>query len=228
MLVKICGVTTYDDARLCLDAGADWLGLNLVAGPRRITESAALNVARQLGASPPVVVLVHACDVLSAPFRATTLRQAGCARLQLYGQPSVKETAGLRAAGFELIYVHSVAAESTALDFPMTASPAAQPDYILFDASVPGKLGGTGVCADWQAANWLASSIRATRGPKIILAGGLRPDNVAQAIAAVRPDGVDVSSGVEQSPGRKDRDLVGHFVAAARAAFAAIKRNASD
>lgn len=216
MLVKICGVTSYDDARMCLSAGADWIGLNLVGGPRQIDQAAALAIARQLGASPPVAVLVKARDLLHAPAQAEALLLAGCTRLQAYGELDAAQVASLRAAGFSLIHVLSASAESCPSELPLAAAFQGQPDFVLFDAAVPGKLGGTGITADWQVVRRLTQSIRAAGGPKVMLAGGLRPENVAQAIAAVRPEGVDVSSGVEQTPGRKDPDLVRRFVEAAR------------
>jgi phosphoribosylanthranilate isomerase len=91
------------------------------------------------------------------------------------------------------------------------------PDAVLIDADAQGEFGGTGRVADW---NRIAEERDLVGGVRLILSGGLTPANVAESIAAVQPDGVDVASGVESAPGRKDAALIQQFVAAARYAFA--------
>jgi phosphoribosylanthranilate isomerase len=92
-------------------------------------------------------------------------------------------------------------------------------DAVVLDARVPGRLGGTGTTFDWAAVRGPLERARARGSARLVVAGGLTPDNVGDAVRAVRPFGVDVAGGVERAPGRKDPELVRRFVAAARAAL---------
>jgi phosphoribosylanthranilate isomerase len=208
--IKICGVTTPEDARLAADAGADAVGLNFFPkSPRFVTPAQAAAIVRALPAfTAPVGVFVE-----------MPLRQACAIAYQL----------GLRA-----IQTHD-STPSTEDPFPFARIPAFRvkdlvtleairecvsraqaigrpPAAILVDAFVEEQMGGTGCRAPWEL---LAGF---DPGVPLILAGGLTPENVVEAIALVRPWGVDVASGVESAPGRKDAEKVRRFVKIAREA----------
>lgn len=200
MIVKICGITTVDDALCAADAGADWIGLNFwPRSPRCVTHDAARAIGGAVGARVRKVgVFVNASrDAIDA-----TVAAAGLDLVQLHGDepPELVRAFGDRA-------IKAVRLRG--------ATPIARyaPALLLLDGDAPG-FGGGGVPLDWLMAADLAARHR------LILAGGLTPDNVAEAIRTVRPVGVDVASGVESSPGVKDAARVRAFVAAARQALA--------
>lgn len=200
--VKICGITSVADARAALEAGADALGFVFYeASPRHVT----LETAREIiAALPPfaarVGVFVNPAEDL--------VRQAlacGLDTLQFHGEepPEFCGRFGIRAIkGFRL---QDDVALLTCMDykgFPW-----------LLDSFVPGQPGGTGAVFNWELA------VKAKKSnPTIILAGGLTPANVAEAVRKVRPYAVDVSSGVESAPGKKDLAKLRAFIAAAKVA----------
>jgi len=201
--VKICGITRPEDALAAADAGADAIGLVFAESPRRVTPEQARDV---LAALPPLVTPV-ALFVNEAPERIrATCGTLGIGTVQLHGDEAPDLARQL--AGLCVIKAFHIGEEAD-LD-ALRGYPAAA--YLL-DAKAAGKRGGTGVLLDWTLA------AQATALGRIILAGGLRPENVAEAIRRVGPYGVDVSSGVEAEPGRKDPAKVHAFVAAARAAL---------
>ena len=206
MLVKICGITSERDAGAAVCAGADWIGLNLVGGPRRIDPSRARAILSALAEPASAVVLVRIESNL--PHRALAeLHAAGARRLQLYGDVSPDVVAEIRSAGWSVVTVHHVTdADSLgAVDvFVGGCQEGAGPEFVLLDAKAPGKLGGTGVPVDWQMLACEREAGRFDGWPPIILAGGLNPENIARAVELVQPAGVDVSSGVELEPGKKD------------------------
>jgi phosphoribosylanthranilate isomerase len=220
MIVKICGITTLDDARFAIDAGADWIGLNLVSGPRRIELPAALTILNGLRDPAHVVGLVTVQNGILEDSIAAALWDHDVHRLQLYGQVTPQAIDSLQKAGFETIFVQPVADEHSleVLDAFLAVCGDAHPDYLLFDAAVEGQYGGTGQRANWEAMARVRACGRYAHWPPVILAGGLTPDNVAEAIRFVAPVGVDVSSGVESARRRKDPEKVRRFIAAARAA----------
>jgi phosphoribosylanthranilate isomerase len=200
-VVKICGITSPDDARRAVDAGADAVGVNLWPGSKRFVDDAA---ARAIVAAVPPSVLTFGVFVNAPPAEvARRLDALGLARAQLHGDEAPDAFAALPAE--RLVRVVRVRAEP---DF--AAAHAWGVPLFMYDAHVAGY-GGGGVTAPWPLVARLA------RRP-FLLAGGLTPDNVAAAIAAVRPDGVDVASGVESAPGRKDAARLRLFIDAARAA----------
>lgn len=218
MIVKICGITNADDARLALEAGADWIGLNLVAGPRRITIEIATEIAASIDAPASAVALVLLDDNRLDATTAGELTAAGIRRLQLYGDVSPESVRTLADRGFESIAVFHVAGSASIdkiNDFLENCG-AAPPAYVLLDAAVPGQLGGTGRQADWNAIATARAEGRLDRWPPIILAGGLTPENVAEAISRIAPHGIDASSGVESAPGRKDQAKLQSLIAAAK------------
>jgi len=215
--VKICGIITKADARLALDCGADWIGVNLVGGPRQIGLEAALTIAEAVDHPRRVVALLH--DESTKRWRDSlhALAAAGIGGVQCYGECADEISQEARRAGLLGILVGHVLEPDGGRVWSELADRcrAAKADYALLDAADASRLGGTGRRLDWSG---MSDKLRTWRSslPPVILAGGLTPDNVSDATARCTPDGVDVSSGVEQAPGRKDPTLVRAFVSAAR------------
>ena len=201
LLVKICGVTRPDDAAQAVAAGADAIGVNLWPGSRRHVDEAAARAV--LAAVPASVVKVGVFVNAPADEVAARLRDLGLDRAQLHGDERAMDYARLDPA--RIIRVVRVEDEAS-----FAAAAAWRPGLWLYDAFVEG-FGGGGRLAPW------ALVARHARRP-FLLAGGLTPENVAAAVTTTRPDGVDVASGVESAPGRKDAARVAAFIAAARAA----------
>ena len=202
--VKICGITNLRDALLAAEAGADALGFNFWQGsPRFIEPAMAKRIIVEL---PPLVTLVG-LFVNESPGRVKRVaKQTGFSTVQLHGDESPKEVKALAAAGLTVIKAVTVGGDFRAAD--LRAFGAA--DAFLLDAQVKGLWGGTGRRFDWAKAR------AARRSGQIILAGGLTPENVARAIRAAQPYAVDVSSGVERRPGRKDPEKVRRFISRAK------------
>ncbi len=202
LLIKICGVTTADDAAMAAAAGADAIGINFWPGSKRYVEPAA---APALLAAVPPGVLKVGVFVNAAPAEvARCLETLALDRVQLHGDEPAAAFAGWDVA--RLMRAVRVRDAST---FETEAGWA--PGLWVYDAHVEGY-GGGGVPAPWDLI------ARHARRP-FLLAGGLAPDNVAAAVAATRPDGVDVSSGVEGAPRRKDPGKVAAINDAARGAI---------
>ncbi|MET0388989.1 MAG: phosphoribosylanthranilate isomerase [Polyangiales bacterium] len=200
--VKICGVTSVADAQLCIDAGADALGLNFVpSSPRCLSLPAAAAIMAVMPAHVlSVGVFVDADAGQLRDFKATL--GLGC--LQLHGDEPPELLAEFLPHAYKALRVRGADVEAEAARYPG--------EYLLLDAYVPGVHGGSGARFDWT----LALSLAQRR--KLTLAGGLRPDNVADAVRSVQPFCVDVASGVESSPGKKDPALVRAFIQAAKSA----------
>lgn len=197
MFVKICGITSEDDALFAVAMGADALGFVFAPSPRQMAPQQVYDITRRL----PPEILTFGVFRDELPDRVIdTVSRAGLKGAQLHGH----ETPGMVAeVGEQVRYViKAVAAGSPdarrARDFAT--------DLILVDAPTP----GSGQVFDWGLLG------EVPEGPRLILAGGLDPDNVASAVQRVRPWGVDVSSGVERSPGRKDPLKVKYFIERAR------------
>jgi phosphoribosylanthranilate isomerase len=199
--VKVCGVTSVAQAEACVEAGADLLGVNFVpASPRRVDEQVAASIARAIRGRCELVGVV--ADQGADELRALRDR-VGLDWLQLHGDEPAEMVSALAPYAFKAVRVGSAADVLAARDFPGS--------LLLIDARVEGTLGGSGVRVEPR---WVVDLARAR---PVLLAGGLRPENVAEAVALVRPWGVDVASGVEVAPGVKDIARVAAFVAAARA-----------
>ena len=200
--VKICGITSVEDAAAAVDAGADALGLIFVAGtPRCVAPDAAAGI---LEAVPPLVATVGV--FLDHPL-AELLRIVAALRLhavQLHGQEPAAYSRRIPVPVIRALRVRDAASLHPLETYPAHA--------FLLDAYVEGLPGGTGTPISWDLA------LRAKGGKPVILSGGLRPETVAQAVRLVRPYGVDVSSGVEASPGRKDHRKVREFIVNVRQA----------
>lgn len=198
-LVKICGLTNQADAEWAAECGADALGFVLhPASPRFVTPEAAASIATRLGPFTLTVAVFGevAAGVNLAAFAA--VQGVGAVRVQ--GRRRI-ETLRLR-AGMEPPSEDLLRAQEA--------------DAILLDAYDPSAYGGTGHRVDWD---WAAAFVRHSERP-VVLAGGLDPDNVADAIRHVRPYAVDVASGVEGSPGHKDRAKVRDFILSVRSTSA--------
>ena len=206
--IKICGITNLDDAEQALAAGAWAIGLIFWArSPRRCEPDAAVQIATELRRRVQVVgVFVNATlDELAATADAVSLTA-----VQLHGDegPSFCAEAARR-TGCKVIKAVRVRSRAD-----IQALAAFHTDFHLLDAYAQGRPGGTGATFAWEIA-------RAHRGPvPLILSGGLTPENVADAIAVVAPYAVDVASGVEAAPGRKDAGKLAAFAAAVAASGA--------
>lgn len=220
VLVKICGITSFEDAQYALEAGADWIGLNLVEGPRRLDIPAARAILSKLEDPSQAVVLTELHQGRLSPALPPLLRDFGVHRLQLYGAVTPEALHAFRLSDLQTIVAFPIAGDDS-LDiiagFLGTCGDS-PPDHLLFDAAVPGQRGGTGTRADWDAIAKARDAGLFESWPPVILAGGLMPANVALAVNKLSPAGVDVSSGVESMPGRKDHSKVCAFIAAVRAA----------
>lgn len=183
MIVKICGITRAEDARAAVDAGASAIGFIFWPGsPRYIDPYRARDIARQL---PPFVTPVGVFVDQPMEYVAGVASLARLGAVQLHG----KETAAA-AATLSRPVVKGITLEDPVDEWPQSV-------LLLLDAHDPVQHGGTGRSIDWERAARVAA-----RRP-VILAGGLTPDNVGDALVRVRPYGIDVSSGVEESPGIK-------------------------
>ena len=206
--VKICGLTRSVDAEFADAAGASYLGVIFAGGPR---ERSPMDARATLSGRRARKVGVFAGQ--SATEIADIAAIVGLDVLQLHGASDPERIAAVRAAtGLE---VWAVVRTSTGVLSSHDEELADAADALLVDAMVPGQLGGRGITLPWLP---LGESLDAmASGHRIVLAGGLTPDNVQEAIDYVSPMVVDVSSGVESAPGLKDQKLVRAFIAAARA-----------
>jgi phosphoribosylanthranilate isomerase len=203
--VKICGITNAADALAAIDAGANLLGFNFYAkSPRRITEAEAAKIRHLLPKK------VKAVGIFVNPLVADVITLRKSLKLdtaQLHGDESPETSAEIART---LPVIKAFAVDS---DFPLTTLDE-YPDVFayLFDAEHTGQYGGTGRTTDWDVAR------RAALDHRIILAGGLKVENVAAAVRIVRPYGVDVASGVESKPGKKDHGRLREFIQEVRRA----------
>ena len=199
--IKICGITQPDDARAAADAGADAIGLVFYAGSPRAVEPE--QAARIVAALPPLVSAVALFVDASADRVSAVLAQVPVDVLQFHGSESPDFC-----AQFARPYLKALRMEP-GRDIAALATGYGSARGLLLDSFRPGVPGGTGESFDWSQAPVLALPL--------ILAGGLSPDNVADAIHQLRPAAVDVSGGVESAPGRKDPELMRAFCNAVRA-----------
>jgi phosphoribosylanthranilate isomerase len=210
VFVKICGITTEEDALLAVAMGADAVGFNFVpSSPRFLAASRAADIAKRL---PPEILTVGIFRD-EAPARVVELtNQAGLRAAQLHGRETADETRWVR----ERVAV--VIKAFPGGDPELAKAPSYGADIVMLDSASP----GSGQVFDWSLAEGAPSGLR------ILLAGGLTPDNVGEAIERVRPWGVDVASGVESTPGVKDATKVRRFIQAAQAAEPADYEGSED
>lgn len=222
MRIKICGITRVEDGLAVAEAGGDTLGLNFVGGPRLITPEQADPILAAVSTRVTPMALVRIGPGQPSASMRDWLADRGVTHLQLYGEMSEANLAPLLARGFRLFPAVAMRSETTLAELPgQFGSAWGQLGGIVLDAYHPQKEGGTGQRFRWDWLENRSFGKGSTKFPKIILAGGLDPDNVADAINLARPDGVDVSSGVEITgqPGRKDHRKVDRFIRRAAEAF---------
>ena len=203
--IKICGVTNANDARACVEFGADMIGFNFYpASPRYIEPS---TVRRIVDTLPEGICAVGVfVDAGPAEIRKLT-KTAGVRCVQLHGHTTPESCSELAQE------LRVIRAFSTDTQFEPEQTAAFLDCDVLIDAYHPELRGGTGQMCDWSAAR---AAIRYTRF--LILSGGLHAQNVCRAIAAVVPDAVDACSGIERAPGVKDHRALEQFISAVRAA----------
>ncbi len=203
--VKICGITNVEDALLACELGADAIGLNFYSkSPRCISPFTASKIIRNL---PPFVSAVGVFVNWQAAAVSTLAKALGLAAAQLHGDepPQLVTEIAKKVSVIKALHLGKGSV------LPPFAKYRGATSFLL-DAPHSGQYGGTGHSTDWSLAHTAAKSHR------ILLAGGLTPENVAEAILAVRPYAVDVTSGIESKPGRKDpAKLSAFFEAVARA-----------
>ena len=232
--IKICGIKTIKDALAAIDAGADLIGFNFYPKSPRYVEVGMcrniMSVVRQRGRVTCVGVFVNA----SIAEICATMDTCGLNLAQLHGDETPEMLNKLNALAFKAVRlssesvdasvypflasvpqsVHPFAQQSVDTSVPQSVHPFAQQSVdkpvLLVDAAVKGLYGGSGVTADWNGAAALAKQY------PLLLAGGLTPENVAQAVRQVKPWGVDVASGVESAPGEKDARKMVEFVKAVK------------
>jgi phosphoribosylanthranilate isomerase len=195
--VKLCGLTRRGDVEAAVEAGADAVGFVIAPeSPRRVTVAEAAALGTGIAATRVLVSVDLDRDDLLAAAAA-----AGVDGVQPHGRFRSEAAAAAAAAGYLVLYPVRVDTSVSLAGIPEGVTP-------ILDTAVPGRHGGTGTTFDWGVAEGLAVDY--------VLAGGLDPGNVAEAVRRLRPWGVDVSSGVEARPGVKDPDLMRRFVEAVR------------
>ena len=206
--VKICGITRLEDALVAAEAGAEAIGLVFYPpSPRAVSPATAQEIVANL---PPFVTAVGLFVNETAEHINRIYTQVGLDLLQLHGDETTQFCTGL---GVPFIKALRVKPDD---DVAQLMSSWCDARSVLLDAFKPNVPGGTGETFDW-------SQVPVTEAPRIVLAGGLTPDNVTDAIARCRPAAVDVSGGVEMAPGVKSPEKIAAFVAAVRSADQARK-----
>jgi phosphoribosylanthranilate isomerase len=211
--IKICANTSLEDAQLAADAGADAVGFVFAPSPRRVTVAEVAAIVQHLPATVEKIgVFVDAeLDEIYS-----TVRACGLTGVQLHSEAGPELPARLREwLGPELKILRVVHFGAGAAEQAAAIANDPNVDAVLVDSRTATAVGGTGVTFDWAEAR--KTVFGGAANLKLIAAGGLNPENVAEAIAMLRPWGVDVASGVEGAPGRKDPAKVRGLVARARA-----------
>lgn len=199
MFIKICGTTSEDDALLSVALGADMLGFVFAPSPRQISAQLASDIVKRL---PPEITSIGVFRD-EAPERVVkTVQRAGLRGAQLHGKETAEDSKWVRER------VPLVIKAFAAGDAEVAKAASYGVDAIMLDAPNP----GSGEVFDW------AFAAEVPVGNQVIIAGGLTPDNVATAVERTKPWGVDVSTGVEASPGKKDPVRLREFIVAARSA----------
>lgn len=201
VIVKICGITNPQDGAIAIEAGADAIGFVFCEqSPRHVTPAQAADIVRQLN---PFVMRVGVFVNAQSEVVYRCIGECGLNLLQFHGDESPDYCLQFGLMSMKAFRIRDETSLGLLQDY--------QTDAWLLDAFAPGKLGGTGETFNWD----LAVKAR-DMGRLVFLAGGLTPENVNDAVRKVRPYGVDVSSGVEASPGRKDPEKVRKFIQQAK------------
>jgi len=214
---KICATTNLDDARLATNAGADALGFIFAPSPRQVQQKTAAAIIEAL---PPQIGKIGVTVNQSPEAVAALAQNVGLTGIQLQGDEPGDQMRAYRSALPGRMIIKTLQAQQVLAageDYLSRYRLAAEFfDAILLDSGAPGQRGGTGVPFDWQAIAPVVSRIK--QWSTVIIAGGLTPQNVAEAVHIFEPWGVDVASGVEHGPGRKHEAKVQAFVNAVRTA----------
>ncbi len=201
--VKICGITNIDDARHAATCGADALGFVFYPGSPRFVDP---DTARRIIADLPPLVTTVGLFVNEHPARIREMVEfCGLSTVQLHGDEEPDQCNYPPCRVIKALRLQGTMASDLFASYQVSA--------LLLDAYVSDQFGGTGQRCDWAQAAEIAAQ------HQVILAGGLNPENVAEAVRQVRPYGVDVSSGVEQKPGQKDPEKVTKFIRMAKEAL---------
>jgi phosphoribosylanthranilate isomerase len=220
MWIKICANTNLDDAQLAAQSGADAVGFVFAPSPRQVTPAQVARITPHLPEGIECVGVFHTHDAQQI---AAIAQECGLTAVQLHGGLSfelLRQLDELFNGQVRLIQTLHWQVDANAANAAVIAGQLRQIDAdgiaarVLIDTKVGADLGGTGVSFDWDAAR--VPLAEASTGMKLIVAGGLRAENVGDAIRRLNPWGVDVASGVEQSPGRKDPEKLAAFIQAAR------------
>ena len=200
--VKVCGITSPEDARVAADAGADAIGLVFAESPRRVSAPQ----AREISAALPEGAAKVGVFVDEEPEEVLRIaREVGLDYAQLHGDETAEEVAAVREGGLKVIKALRVRDAGS-----LEAIGEYGADLLLLDAYSERVRGGTGERFDWGLAKWLKGYAN------ILVSGGLSPENVREVVELFEPYGVDASSSLEDSPGKKNRDTVRRFVSAAK------------
>jgi phosphoribosylanthranilate isomerase len=215
--IKICANTTLEDARLAVEAGADAVGFVFAPSPRRVTAAEVAAIIRHL---PSFIEKIGVFVDATMDEIYSTVRECGLTGVQLHCDTDPELPAKLRAhlgPGVRILRVVHFGAEAGEQAAALAVDE--NVDAVLVDSHTATAVGGTGIAFDWDAAK---KSVFGKTGiatkTKLIAAGGLNLENVAQAISTLQPWGLDVASGVEEVPGHKNPAKVWAFIACARAA----------
>ena len=217
-LVKICGITNIEDAKAAIEAGADMLGFNFYRkSPRYIEPKTARAIidamSANFGTEKQTVMMIGVFVNESVEAIHKAVNEAGLDGVQLHGDETIELCKQFKALAPDKFLIKVIAARADLNFESLHDHPA---NAIMLDAFDADLRGGTGRVADWRIAREIAKTVR-----PVYLAGGLSPENIADAIAAVQPQGVDACSSLESTPGRKDAARLAQFISAAHAACAA-------
>jgi phosphoribosylanthranilate isomerase len=215
LIIKVCGITRPEDGLAALAFGADWLGfIRWPKSPRYLPLEDCAQLVHHLRerATKPFEAVAVYVDA-SRDLIEREIKAIGLDRIQLHGQEPAELAAALSRPAIKALRVRDAASLARAGEYPAMD--------LMVDAWVAGNPGGTGQTFDWEVACAAKEC-----GRPLILAGGLTPENVAEAVRRVRPYAVDVSSGVESAPGRKDAERVRVFLDAVQWADAARRLDA--
>jgi phosphoribosylanthranilate isomerase len=218
MWVKICANTNLEDALEAVACGADAVGFVFAESKRRVTAEQVRAIAEQIPAGVERVGVFAGEDAASI---ASAVRESALTAVQLHGGVDLALAGRLRSllgSDVEIIHsVHWIVGEENASEEEVRARlrELRPGERVLVDAKVDGASGGLGVSFDWERAEGV---LRQYPRLRVIVAGGLKPETVAQAVRVLKPYGVDVASGVEHSAGKKDFAKLKHFVENARRA----------
>ena len=207
--IKFCGLTRAADAEYAVSLGAAYVGVVFAESPRRVNPGAATTVLAGVRGRASAAGVVGAATVETI---VTVASEGGLDVVQLHGDPTPRVVEGVRSkfggAVWAVVRIADGALPDSAAERLTVA------DAVVLEARVPGQLGGTGQSFDWGA---IAQTLDRRRGrARLVLAGGLSPENVADAVRIIAPDVVDVSSGVESAPGIKDHARMRAFRDAVR------------